>query len=120
MTDEIKPKRKVGRPPIEIDWEEFDKLLMIHATLREIAGWFSCSEDTIERLVLKKFGMNFADYKDQKGAAGKISLRRKQFDMAMSGNVVMALWLGKNWLGQTDKPNEPEGDEGDIGLSYKV
>jgi len=117
-----KPKRKVGRPPIEIDWEEFDKLLLIHATLREVAGWFNCSEDTIERLVLKKFGMNFADYKDQKGAKGKISIRRKQFQTAMDGNIAMLIWLGKNWLGQSDSKDDKTSDNEDdnfFKLSYR-
>ena len=122
MSDTAKPKRKVGRPPIEIDWEEFDKLLLIHATLREVAGWFNCSEDTIERLVLKKFGMNFADYKDQKGAKGKISIRRKQFQTAMDGNIAMLIWLGKNWLGQSDSKDDKTSDNEDdnfFKLSYR-
>ena len=122
MSDTAKPKRKVGRPPIEIDWEEFDKLLLIHATLREVAGWFNCSEDTIERLVLKKFGMNFADYKDQKGAKGKISIRSKQFQTAMDGNIAMLIWLGKNWLGQSDSKDDKTSDNEDdnfFKLSYR-
>jgi hypothetical protein len=122
VSDTAKPKRKVGRPPIEIDWEEFDKLLLIHATLREVAGWFNCSEDTIERLVLKKFGMNFADYKDQKGAKGKISIRRKQFQTAMDGNIAMLIWLGKNWLGQSDSKDDKTSDNEDdnfFKLSYR-
>ena len=122
MSDTPKPKNKGGRPPIEIDWEEFDKLLLIHATLREVAGWFNCSEDTIERAVLKKFGMGFADYKDQKGAKGKISIRRKQFQTAMDGNIAMLIWLGKNWLGQSDsKDDKPSDNEDDnfFKLSYR-
>jgi hypothetical protein len=122
VSDTPKPKNKGGRPPIEIDWEEFDKLLLIHATLREVAGWFNCSEDTIERAVLKKFGMGFADYKDQKGAKGKISIRRKQFQTAMDGNIAMLIWLGKNWLGQSDsKDDKPSDNEDDnfFKLSYR-
>jgi len=32
-----------------------------------------------------------------------MSLRRKQFEVAMSGNAVMLIWLGKNCLGQSDQ-----------------
>ena len=39
---------KMGRPRIEIDKEEFEKLCDIQCTLTEIAGWFRCSPDTIE------------------------------------------------------------------------
>jgi len=95
--------RPVGRPPKEINWEEFDKLLAIQATKEECAGWFNCSVDTIENKVNEVHGMNFSAYKEQKGATGKISLRRKQFQTAMSGNTALLIFLGKQWLGQSDK-----------------
>ena len=47
--------------------------------------------------------MKFAEYFEQKRGKGKIALRRKQYDVAMSGNVTMLLWLGKQYLGQSDK-----------------
>ena len=33
----------------------------------------------------------------------KMSLRRKQFELAISGNLGALIWLGKNLLGQTDR-----------------
>jgi len=40
----------------------------------------------------------------QKGrASGRMSLKRKQWEMAMGGNITMLIWLGKQNLGQTDK-----------------
>lgn len=40
----------------------------------------------------------------KKGQANaRQSLRRKQYEVAMKGNVSMLIWLGKQWLGQTDK-----------------
>ena len=35
--------------------------------------------------------------------SGKASLRRKQYEVAMGGNCTMLVWLGKQYLGQTDK-----------------
>ncbi len=35
-------------------------------------------------------------------ANGKQSLRRLQYANAQAGNVTMQIWLGKNWLGQSD------------------
>ena len=34
---------------------------------------------------------------------GRISLRRAQFEKALSGNVVMQIWLGKQHLDQKEK-----------------
>ena len=41
-----------------------------------------------------------------------ISLRRAQYQVAKDGNPTMLIWLGKQWLGQSEKPSadvaEPE------------
>lgn len=100
-----------GRPKIELDWNEFDKLCQLQCTLREIASWFDCSEDTIERRCQDTHGMKFADYYAQRRGKGKISLRRKQFDVAIAGNVSMLIWLGKQYLGQSDKQETVEYSE---------
>jgi hypothetical protein len=93
--------KTMGRPRIELDWKEFDKLCAIHCTLVEIAGWFNCSEDTIERRVVETHGVTFAEYFKIKSAKGKISLRRSQFKLS-ERNPGMAIWLGKQYLEQTD------------------
>lgn len=92
---------KMGRPPIEIDKEEFEKLCKFQCTLVEIAGWFGCSEDTIENWCKKEYDETFSEIFKKKSAGGKISLRRTQFRMAES-NCSMAIWLGKQYLGQKD------------------
>lgn len=102
MHGEIGEKMTRGRY-VEINWEEFDKLCALQCTLNEIASWFDCSEDTIERRVKEKWGIKFAEYYAQKRGKGKISLRRKQFETAMAGNVTMLIWLGKQMLNQRDK-----------------
>jgi hypothetical protein len=33
----------------------------------------------------------------------RTNLASKQYQVAMSGNVSMLIWLGKQWLGQKDK-----------------
>lgn len=96
----------MARPQIQINWAEFDKLCNIHCTLIEIAEWFDCSEDTIERAVKREKGMVFAEYYKRKSGRGKISLRRKMFETAQSGNVTMMIWLSKNMLGYRDKIEE--------------
>lgn len=96
-------EKKMGRPPIEIDWEEFDKLCSLQCTQEEIAGWFGCTIETIRIKLRDKFGLTFLEYFEQKRGKGKVSLRRAQFKTAVGGNPAMLIWLGKQYLGQTDK-----------------
>lgn len=97
----------MARPRKEIDSEQFEKLCALQCTLKEIAGWFGCSEDTIERWCLREYQdengqpMSFAEAYKNFSVDGKISLRRFQFKMA-ERNPSMAIWLGKQWLGQRD------------------
>lgn len=91
-----------GRPKIEIDAEQFKGLCSILCTLEEIASWFKCSEDTVERWCKRELKMSFADAYKKFSAGGKISLRRYQMKMA-EHNATMAIWLGKQYLGQADK-----------------
>jgi len=111
-------KPKMGRPPIEIDWVEFDKLLNLQATKKEIAGWFNCSEDTLENKIREKHDMTFSAYFDLRSQGGKISLRRKQFQTAMSGNVSMLIFLGKQWLGQADKMESSGTTKHEVEVDY--
>ena len=92
----------MARPRIEIDKEQFKKLCSIQCTLGEIASWFKCSEDTIERWCKRELKMSFAEAFKIWSADGKISLRRNQFKMA-EHNVSMAIFLGKQYLGQKDQ-----------------
>lgn len=91
-----------GRPRIEIDEEQFKGLCSIQCTEEEIANWFKCSVDTIERWCKREFKMSFAECYKKFSVGGKISLRRYQMKMA-EHNATMAIWLGKQYLGQTDK-----------------
>ena len=54
---------------------------------------------------------SFADYYKKMSAGGKISLRRKQMQIAMAGNVTMLIWCGKQFLGQKDKHEYDYGDD---------
>lgn len=93
---------KMGRPIKVIDQTQFEKLCSILCTLDDIAGFFDCSVDTIENWCKKTYKETFSDVYKKKSAAGRVSLRRKQFEIAMSGNTTMLVWLGKQQLGQRD------------------
>lgn len=100
-----KPKRDgPGRPPKEIDLGELEKLVRMQCTRAEVAAWFECHEDTIDRRLLADIGINFAAYFEEKRGRGRISLRRRQWKQAIeAGNTTMLIFLGKNYLGQSDK-----------------
>jgi len=110
----------MGRPRIEIDWVEFDKLCTMQCTLVEIAGWFECSEDTIERRIREKYDCTFAELFTQKRSKGKISLRRKQYETALKGNVAMLIWLGKQYLGQSDKQDSTINQRVEITPAFEI
>lgn len=102
--------KRMGRPPIEIDKKQFEKLCGLQCTLVEIASYFNCSEDTIERWCKKTYSATFAETFKKKSGNGKISLRRAQFRLAET-NASMAIWLGKQYLGQRDLLKGDQNDE---------
>jgi len=93
MADE---KKKVGRPKIEIDEELLYKLATIHCTMNEMVDIMGVSQDTLKR--------NYAHIIAKGKSDGKMRLRRKQIEVAMSGNHTMLIWLGKQMLGQSENP----------------
>ncbi len=96
-------KEPFGRPKIELNWNEFNKLCYFQCTLWEIAAWFDCSEDTIERRVKEEHGVTFAEYFKHFSGKGKVSLRRKGFEMAMEGNSQVWKFFAQNFLDMNDK-----------------
>lgn len=93
---------KMGRPKVDIDIQQFEKLCNIQCTKEEIAGWFDCSEDTIENFCKKNYKTTFSAVFKSLSGKGKVSLRRNQFKLSET-NVTMAIFLGKQYLGQSDK-----------------
>jgi len=80
-----------------IDWELVQKLAHIQCTQAEIASTVGVSVDTLHR------HPEFAEVYKRGAEGGRKSLRRMQFESATKGNVVMQIWLGKQYLGQADK-----------------
>jgi hypothetical protein len=60
-------------------------------------------EETLNRLCEDRFDMRFSEYIKSEAAGGRTSLRRMQWDAARQGNPTMLVWLGKQYLGQSDK-----------------
>lgn len=104
---EKKEKRGVGRPKTEIDKQIFENLCGIQCTMAEMQAVFDCTNDTIERWCKETYkdedgnGMTFAEVFKIKRGKGLVSLRRNQWKMSETVPS-MAIWLGKQYLGQTE------------------
>lgn len=88
-------KKKPGRKQLDITDAQVQKLASFGLTNKEIAEYFGCEDSSIGnkfRLTLIKGRTNL-----------KLKLKKKQIAIALSGNVSMLIWLGKQYLGQSDK-----------------
>lgn len=92
---------KGGRPRKELKKDMFEKLCSIMCTENEICGFFGVTDKTLTRWCKENYGMGFSDAFKVLSADGRISLRRAQFRLA-ERSAAMAIFLGKNILGQTD------------------
>ena len=99
---------KMGRPRKQIDKTEFEKLCFLPCTEREFCSWFDVSDETLNKWCKENYdGRTFLDVFKEKRENGLISLRRTQFQLAEK-SPAMAIFLGKNLLGQTDKVEQTQ------------
>jgi hypothetical protein len=85
-----------GRPFKQLDALKIEQMAMVGCSNEEIALVLDVSADTIER--------NYAGAIKAGKAARNYNLRKLQYEAAKRGNIVMQIWLGKQWLGQKDRP----------------
>jgi len=93
-----------GGGPTKLTYDEptlkrIRDLAGLQCTLPEIAGVLQCCDDTLRKFLddHEEARRAFREGKEN----GKASLRRIQFVQAKR-SAAMGIWLGKNWLGQTD------------------
>jgi len=87
----------MARPRIDIDYKKAKKLAEIQCTIAEIAHVMEVSITKLQR------DAEFRVMYDREREKGKTSLRRMQWASARKGNVAMLIWLGKQYLAQSDK-----------------
>ena len=91
-----------GRPKLELDEEQIGRLASIHCSVDEIALIMGCGRDTIYR--------NYMDVVESGRAKGRMGLRRRQWEVANEGNPTLLIWLGKQWLDQSDTKQTDDED----------
>ena len=100
----------MARPLTEIDKKQFENLCGLQCTKEEICGFFEVTDKTLENWCRRTYNAGFSEVFRQKRGKGKISLRRSQFRLAEK-NANMAIWLGKQYLGQRDSVDEEADNE---------
>lgn len=86
----------MARPKIKLDYVLIEKLAFVHCTQQEIASSLGVNVRTLQR------DAEFCRIYKKGLENGRMTLRRMQFKMAEK-NPAMAIFLGKNLLGQRDK-----------------
>lgn len=96
-------------PRKKLDEKLIQSLAQAGCTDEEIAVHLECSPDTLTR--------RYADILKRGRGQLKMSLRRAQVKKAFGGDNTMLIWLGKNLLGQKDRPLEEENEDGNVNIS---
>jgi hypothetical protein len=73
----------------------------LQCTQAEICDFFDVTDKTLNSWCKREYGSGFSEVFSKKRSAGKISLRRMQFQLAEK-SASMAIFLGKQYLGQRD------------------
>ena len=92
-------KKKLGRPKLDIDAEKVEMLASFGCSTVEIAKLHNCDEQTIRT--------RFKPEIHRGRESMKIKLRQLQWKTAEQGSNAMLIFLGKQYLGQSDR-NELE------------
>lgn len=85
----------MAKPRLAIDPKQVELLASIGCTQEEIAVVVGCTA----RNLRKRFSTEMDAGKERL----RVSLRRMQYEKAKDGNVAMLIWLGKQYLGQSER-----------------
>jgi hypothetical protein len=89
---------------VRIDLNTLIGLCQYQHTLKEVAGIFHCSEDTIQRLIRRQYDQTWTEFFDEHSAAGKSSLRRALWKKGVDQlDPKILVHLAAHYLGQTPK-----------------
>jgi len=92
---------KMGRPKKDFDRAIFENLCHIQCPKHEICSVLDVNTETLDRMILDEYKDTFPNVYKKYSDGGKMSLRRTQFKLSEK-NTTMAIWLGKQMLGQRD------------------
>ena len=93
-----------GRPRVEIDQEMLARLAEMLFTASDCAIFLGCGVSTIDRRLKEAGWAGYGEFFHRHSAWARVRLRQAQWKSAMEGNASMQIWLGKQYLGQTNAP----------------
>lgn len=94
-------KGQIKQKQDRIDIKQFESLCAIQCTKEEICSVLGITEKTLNSWCNTTYNKDFSLVFAEKRLGGKSSLRRMQWNQAEK-NPTMAIWLGKQYLGQRD------------------
>ena len=92
-----------------IDTKQLQKLAKFGCTNTEMADFFGCSPDLLEK--------SYSEFLTKGRAEQKMRLRQLQWRACENGNVTMLIFLGKNMLGQQDRLEENQLEDSSTNLA---
>lgn len=98
---EISKAGSGGRPNVVIDKAQFETMCFINCTEEEIMLVLRVDNETLNSWCKRTYSSSFSQVYRIYANKGKQSLRRYQMKLAET-NPQMAIWLGKQYLGQRD------------------
>lgn len=97
----IKQPAKRGPKPRVINYDTVERLAMIQCTEAEIAYAIGFTPEGFR--LRKNNDKQLLGALEKGKETGRASIRRLQFKAAEKGDRTMLVWLGKQYLGQSDK-----------------
>jgi|TARA_R100001244_G_scaffold125113_1_gene95066 hypothetical protein len=88
-------KKQAGRPAMDISSDKVEMLASFGCSTVEIAKLHNCSENTIR--------VRFREEIERGRESMKIKLRQLQWKSCEQGSNAMLIFLGKQYLGQSDR-----------------
>jgi len=102
----------MGRTKIDIDWGRVEEMAIKGANGAQIAGALGVHYDTLVNRFKEDNTSDFSQYLTTKKEKGNQLLHEKQWEVAMTGDKTMLVWLGKQRLGQTESSKQTSPPEG--------
>jgi hypothetical protein len=106
-----------GRKAVPINLADLEKLCAMQCTDVELAAWFRVSLRTIQN---RRKQPKFAEHMERGRAQGRMTVRRAQFRLLEAGNASIAIWMGKQVLGQRDTMQIAGADGGPVQTESKA
>jgi hypothetical protein len=114
---------KDGRPVLFIDLEELKRIMSFYPTLDEVASWFTCSPDSVERRVKEEWGLTFKDFRERCSGKTRLLLKRKAISKALEeDNEKMLIYCLRTMTDLDDRgttENQTQ-ENGILRLAYSV